>query len=369
MSESTSDVVRASGQWAGGEVAALVPVLLELREGHLWVVSIDGATTFARWPVSTLRLDAMHEGSLAHIESSSDPDRTATTGDAAFLAALRAAGARRSGLPLRRRGVLALACAAAVVAIFGGLYAVMPWVSRAVAQRVPLDVERRLQPRFAGLFESRTCHTPDAQAALVALRDRLDPTGSIHADVRVVNLDVPNAFALPGGTVLLTRALVEGAESGEEVAGVLAHEMAHVYHRHVLAELIQDTFMSSVWAATMGDYSAVLVVDPRTLEHLIELRQSRDVEAEADRTGLAMLADARVSPAGLAAFLERNSFAGGEGALTFLSTHPATANRLQMIRSAPAVEGPPVLTGPQLDALRKACAGEPEIRSLRDLIH
>jgi Zn-dependent protease with chaperone function len=358
----------ATGEWSGGDVAALVPVDLEIDGACLVVRTADRATLLARWPVGTLRIDAMQEGPVAYIESTDDPGRTVSTGDEALLGALGAGGARRAGLPPRRRLQLALAFAASVVAIFGGLYAAMPWIARAIAVRVPFAVERRLEPGVEAMFASGTCRSADADAAFDAMRARLDPGRSVPADVSIVNVAVPNAFALPGGTILFTRGLLEEAKSGEEIAGVLAHEMAHVKLRHVLAALIQDTFMSGVWAVAFGDYSGLLVVDPRTMENLIELRHSRATEAEADRVGLETMKDARVSPAGLADFLDRNQAGAVEGYLSFLSTHPASADRSAMLRSVPVDPGPPVLTPEQLEALEHACDGAPKPRTLREIV-
>jgi Zn-dependent protease with chaperone function len=360
--------VKAPGDWSGGDVAALVPAELELDGDHLAVRTADGATVLARWPVATLRIDAMLEGPIAYIESPEAPGRTVSTEDAALLGALRAAGARGAALPGRKRVRLALLFAAAIAAIFGGLYAAMPAIAHAIAVRVPFDVERRLEPQMQAIFASDTCRSPQAAAAVEAIRARIDPSRSIPADVTIVNIAQPNALALPGGAVLLTRGLVEGAQSGEEVAGVLAHELAHVKHRHVLAELIEDTFMSGVWAVTFGDYTGLVAVDPRTVERLVQLRHSRGVEAEADRTGLDMLAAAHVSPTGLAEFLERNQEGAAAGALTFLSNHPATADRIAMIREVHAEGGPPVLDDDQLDDLRVACSGSPRPRSLREIV-
>jgi Zn-dependent protease with chaperone function len=363
--------VKGAGDWSGGDVAALVPAELEFDGEYLVVRTADGATVLARWPVVAVRIDAVLEGSTAYLESPADPGRTVSTTDETLLGALRAAGAggaRRARVPPRRRMQLALGFAAAAGAIFAGLYAALPSIAHAIAVRVPYAVERRLEPEVQAIFASNTCRTPEADAAVEALRARIDPTRSVPADVSIVNIGQANAFALPGGSVLLTRGLVEEAASGEEVAGVLAHELAHVRHRHVLAELIQDTFMSGVWAVAFGDYSGLLVVDPRTVEHLVELRHTRAAEAEADRTGLDMLVAALVSPADLATFLERNQLGAAEGYLTFLSNHPATADRIAVIRSVHVADGPPVLTPEQLDALHNACSSVPAPKTLREIV-
>jgi Zn-dependent protease with chaperone function len=365
MSELTSDCTTA--EWTDGRVAAVTSVVLQIHGDSLFVLSLDRSTQVAKWSIGSLRMDSMLDGEVTYIESTDLPSCTAATRDPSFVRVLRARGAKLKAVPVRLRGVIALCCAAGVVSVFASLYLAMPFISRAIATRIPMGVEQRLNPQMSALFNPETCRTPQSSAALTVLRHRLDPRGSIPVQIRIVNIEAPNAFALPGGGVLLTRGLVEQAQSGEEIAGVLAHELAHVKHRHVLAELIQDTFMSALWAVTFGDYSGLLVVDPRTAEHLISLRHSREVEAEADRTGLAILADAKVSATGLASFLERNQVAAIEGGLSFLSSHPQTADRLRMVHEVPPVEGAPVLTEEELDALHEACNGMQPIESLKQL--
>jgi Zn-dependent protease with chaperone function len=301
-----------------------------------------------------------------HVESRTDPDRQVTTSDATLVAQLVHAGARRVGLPRGRQAVVVgVSCALAVVAVFVALYAAAPWLSRRAAEHVPLTVEQRLDVRAGGIFGRTYCDTPAALSALQALERRLDPNGEIPAAVHVVNVSVPNAFSLPGGTILVTRGLVDAAQSADEVAGVLAHELAHVKHRHVLAELIESTFMSAVWGLTIGDYSGLLVVDPRTLQNLLELRHSRDAEIEADATAADLLARARVSTAGLIAFFERNR-SRAQDELDFISTHPATAERLSLLRTGTRATIPE-LAPDVLEDLRRACSGFQEPHSLRDV--
>jgi predicted Zn-dependent protease len=144
--------------------------------------------------------------------------------------------------------------------------------------------------------------------------------------------------------------------------------MAHVLHRHVLAEMIQDTLLSGAWVVAFGDYSGLFVLDPRTVEHLLELRQSRETEAEADATGLELMQRARISPAGLAAFFERNQAGAVEGALAFLSNHPSTVDRTVMIRNVRVEDARPALSAEQLAALSAVCRGRPAAKSLGDLV-
>lgn len=365
MSASASEI-HASGEWMDGATAVSRAVRLLARSGELVVHDLGGGE-IARWPLSTIRIDMAHEGSAAHIESEAAPGRLAVTSDVSFVDALRALGAHGDTLPRGRRAlVIGLSSAAGVVAIFAALYAVAPWLSQRAAERVPLSVEERLSSQMDQVFASRTCQTEQANQALSLLMSRLDPSHAIAAEVRVTNDPVPNAFTLPGGRILLTRGLIEQAKDADEIAGVLAHELAHVRHRHVLAALIQRTFLGTIWAVTVGDYSGLLVVDPGTVHQLLTLRHSREAEAEADATGMGLLRRAHIATSGLVAFLHRN---GGKtsGAVTFLSTHPATEQRLSALRVGTGWGGSPALSDDSFHALQHVCGGSTTTSSLSDL--
>jgi predicted Zn-dependent protease len=139
-----------------------------------------------------------------------------------------------------------------------------------------------------------------------------------------------NAFALPGGYVSVHRGLLEAAESGEEVAGVLAHEIQHALLRHgtrrMLAEmggfLVIRLLTGGSDLATVGELSGSLA----------SLQHSRDQEAEADRQALELLARARVDPTGLPRFFERLAASGGNPP-AMLSTHPDPGERAERARA------------------------------------
>lgn len=358
MSDSRSEEPRvASVEWLGGETAESVPALVEIQGDEVVIFDPNREHTFARWAIRSLKVDRLHEGSAVHLECKDDPDRLMTTHDATFADALVARGAGRSGLPKGRDAVVFVAVAgAAILAIFGGLYLAAPWLARRAAEHVPLEIERKLDVQSQVFFGNSMCETPESRAALETLRRRLDPAGTVRTQLRIVNVSVPNAFSLPGGSILLTRGLVEGATSADEVCGVVAHELAHVMHRHVLAELIENTVLSGVWALTVGDYSGLLVVDPQTAYRLLTLKHSRAFETEADTTAMELLRNAHVSAAGLAEFLERNRIKSADK-LAFLSTHPATDDRVELIRAEGARPTTPSFDEATRSGLKHACDG------------
>jgi predicted Zn-dependent protease len=150
-----------------------------------------------------------------------------------------------------------------------------------------------------------------------------------------------NAFALPGGFIGVNTGLILAAQAESEVAGVMAHEIAHVTQRHIARMLMQQD-QSAV--ATLGAIAAALLlsrVSTQAAEAAIafgqagaiqnQLNFTRDNEREADRVGLQILDQAGFDPRGMAAFFERLQRATRvyeAGAPSYLRTHPLTFERI-----------------------------------------
>ena len=141
-----------------------------------------------------------------------------------------------------------------------------------------------------------------------------------------------NAFAMPGGYIVVNRGLIEKTDSAEEVAGVLAHEIEHVEQRHSLRGMAQQLGLTVVAAAVTGDISGGVAAT--WLKELAGLQFSREQEGAADSGGYARLIAAKIDPHGMASFFEKlEKEAGGmPGALALLSTHPASAERAAAIK-------------------------------------
>lgn len=138
-----------------------------------------------------------------------------------------------------------------------------------------------------------------------------------------------NAFAGPGGIVVVYSGLIEKAESADELAGVLAHEVQHVERRHALQAMIHSAGWAAVLAVTLGDVGAVTGV---FIHQVGNLRHSRELEREADAGGVAALARAGIPPSSMMKLMERlaeEEKRSGMGVdFPLLSTHPATDERL-----------------------------------------
>ncbi len=161
----------------------------------------------------------------------------------------------------------------------------------------------------------------------------------------VVDTDTINAFAMPGGTVLVTRGLVSRLQSESELAGVLSHEIAHVVKKHQLAAIQSSAnteALASVGKAVAGEAISRRGGDAFGLKQWganagVELLKNgvflrpldRSMEYEADRLGVVIAARSGYDPYGLVAVLEMLAQVKGDGGgISVLSTHPPPADRL-----------------------------------------
>jgi Zn-dependent protease with chaperone function len=144
-----------------------------------------------------------------------------------------------------------------------------------------------------------------------------------------------NAFALPGGTVVVTDQLAELATDDAALAGVLAHEIGHVERRHLMRQVISSTVVGAVVTLIAGDVSGVTAALPAALANL---SYSRDMEREADSYAVGLLKLRRIPIEPFAQLLQSLQAAhqGGQtsGSGQYLHTHPDTADRVAAIRAA-----------------------------------
>jgi Zn-dependent protease with chaperone function len=138
-----------------------------------------------------------------------------------------------------------------------------------------------------------------------------------------------NAFAVPGGFVVVHAGLVHAAETPEELAGVLAHEIEHVERRHTLQLMLYQLGWATILAVALGDPTAVTTL---LLLQVGNLKFSRDLEAQADTGGLETLRKAGVAPDGMASFFKKLAAEGGGGP-SWISTHPSTGDRVATIEA------------------------------------
>ncbi len=277
--------------------------------------------------------------------------------------------------------------------------------SQAIARLLPEAARDSIGQRaLTGLTENRrVCETPESKVALDRLVARLAGTAETPKRplVQIVDWGLVNAFAVPGRRIVLMRGLIARAQTPDEVAGVLAHEIGHTIELHPETGLVRGI-------GIMAGLQLMFTGSPGTLANagalLAQLRYTRIAEQEADEHALRLLRAAGISANGLAQFFERmeagdkgrsdgapakdkakdkeqggpvpkpgaKAEAGkpaepgaktgttqdggyGERVGEILRTHPVTASRIARIKQVPAYAATPALSPADWQALKTAC--------------
>jgi predicted Zn-dependent protease len=325
---------------------------LDLHEGDEWIASWPtGAVRRRDAAGDVLRLTLEGGPSLARLEVADPQDRAAIQAHCPRL---------ELGEPKERTGRIVLWSALAAVSLTLCVIFLLPILAERLTPLIPLSVERRLgnavDNQVKLLFGDKVCDEPRGLAALETLAARLKGAADIGIETNIAVLEskIPNAIALPGGRIYLFKGLLDKAESADEVAGVIAHEMGHAAHRDSLRSLIQSGGASYLLGLLFGDVSggATIVIATRLL---IDSAHSREAEAAADAyAGGAMLTLGR-PPKAMGLLLKRID--GNETKLpAFLSTHPVTDQRLKSLeQQVPAQPGEPLLSEEEWRALKEIC--------------
>jgi len=227
---------------------------------------------------------------------------------------------------------------------------------RWLAPHVPFAWEQKFGNALVGDLGNKFCTGGGGQQALDKLTRKLTPRAGRYK-VRVVDIPMVNAVALPGGTVVLFRPLLKEAESADEVAGVLGHEIAHIEKRHVTEAMIRHYGLSLLISSLGGTTGT-------NINALTSANYTRAAEREADGGSIQALERANISPRATARFFERlTKRERGLGRLaeplSYLSTHPLSAERRKRFEASARTgrEYRPSLSPEEWESLKNICGG------------
>ncbi len=236
----------------------------------------------------------------------------------------------------RHRVVWGVVSGTVLVVVLGLWFGSDALVELAV-NRIPVEWEQKLGESAYREFLAGQDVTKDglAVAAVEEMTQRLAshvPNNPYRFEVTVVKSDVVNAFALPGGYVVVFTGLMKKADSPEEVAGVLAHELNHVLQRHGLERIIKQLGFVAVVSIVLGNPPGLGGVMKQLGVELMTLKFGRTQETEADTTGLDLLYRAKINPEGMITFFQRLA-EKDEGRVEWLSTHPMSSARADHLKA------------------------------------
>ncbi len=273
---------------------------------------------------------------------------------------------------------------AVMFVLFGGGWFALANSAPVIAAMMPISMEERMGRTaieqvtliFGGWkgSDELTCRDEAGLRALEAMTVRLKAADESEYEfkVRVLDIPIPNAFAAPGGYIVIFDGLLELAESPDEVAGVLAHEMTHVTHRHATANMVRSIGLQAFIIPLLTGGTMASDVMTGVGQMAVQASYTRDAEADADKGAVELMNRAGLKAASFTDLLLRieekygirrdddGEDAERDGGVfsipDMLSTHPSTPDRARVVREAAAPGGDDGLTEEQWNALKSICA-------------
>jgi len=369
-----SSVHESFADFVDGESAVVHRVALRLAPDRLTITLPSGAAQ--DWLAGDLReVPGQADGAGLVLSPEHDPLVRLHIGEGEIARLIRQnAPALHRRPPVENKGRIAAWAGGAISSIALIIFVLVPVMANQLAVLLPPDGERALgdatfeQIRTAlsdaDFLPVEVCEAPAGRAALAKMEARLGVGRDLPYPVTVAVLDhdLVNAFALPGGRVILFRGLIEAAESAEEVAAVFAHEMGHVVNRDPTRDALRLAGSIGVLGLIFGDFAGGTVM-LLLANQLINAKYSQAAEIGADVFAHALLTEAGLPPAALGTFFERLMAEYGDeaGWAAHFSTHPKMVERVEAALAAQArVEAAgglaaPVLTSAEWRDLRAIC--------------
>ncbi len=361
------------GYYMDGRTAERHRVRVRLTRAGLHILLENGDVL--TWPLEEIRQPGNYFGDdQIRLERGGDTPEVLLVHGGLFLKTANAvwpASKRRFRAPGRRRkwALAVLLSAAGAAAVLCGLYFWgIPALASFLAPRIPVAWEEQL-----GQSVIRQLAPPERQCRDIARAGKVEeilanltssvPQSPYSFRVIVVNDPSVNALAVPGGTIVVFRGLLDKTGSAEALAGVLAHEVQHIQRRHATQALLQQLSMKVLIAAVVGDAKG-LSYGLEGARILGMLRYSRQYEDEADAEAIRLLVASGIDPRGLATFFEavQADRAASLKIPAYLSTHPDMEGRIQRLKALAAGAPAPrtkLLPGYKWQDMHGFCTAKP----------
>ncbi len=327
--------------------------------GRAVTLSIDGSDLILcdraaelRWPFDDVHVSE-RLGSTPRLLTYAGGGHCEVNDHAGLARLLAEAGAPRHWLERVQHSLPWAFAALLLIAVASvGVYRyLLPWGAEILAMRVPDAVLQKMGDSTLETLDGFALKPSKLDAArqqqLSDAFARLVPPAEAHSQYHIVFRSSPamgaNAFALPNGTIVMLDELVGLTKDDNEIAAVLAHERGHVERRHAMRMVLQSSVVGLVLAWSVGDVSSFRAAAPAII---MQAKYSRDMEREADEYAELTMQRNGLSPCLLASMLEkleaahlaqtRHKHPDAESerrdeALDYLSSHPATQERISLL--------------------------------------
>lgn len=312
------------------------------------VVNADGRSDTFHWPLEHKGMQWERSGNtMLRLHFGEHPRKVLIVRDELFIQsfALRMRYSGRQGtydrvLSAARSGP-ALFFLAVIALIVGGYVWALPWASERLALLMPRSMDVQLGD---AMYEGMAPQLNEDTARSVILQrfgDQLQVAPDFKPTFHYVNDDQVNAFAMPGGHIVVFSGIAEKMTKPGQLAALLAHEGTHVEERHSTRMIMRSMGSYIFLSLLLGDVSGVVGVIAQNADNIRGLGYSRSLESEADGTGQERMKAHGVDPGGMVDLLELLDKEAHDmpEQLSFLSSHPLTTERIAKARAKAAELG------------------------------
>jgi len=222
----------------------------------------------------------------------------------------------------------------AVITVFGAAmyFFVLPGLADQLAQSIPVEYEMKMGEE---IYKQNmlTCKEDSARTKLVnEYFQTLHIKSPYKVRITVVDDPTVNAFAIPGGHIIVFSGILDQMKRHEELAGVLAHEYGHIYYRHSLRAMARSLANYTLISLVIGDVSGVAGVIVQNADYIKSLKYSRELEEQADNFGFHLLKEKGVNPSGMVWLFQTLTTIPPKIDIKvpeFLRSHPYTKKRIE----------------------------------------
>lgn len=227
---------------------------------------------------------------------------------------------------------------------------IVPWLSEKLASKVSAKTEQQLGDAVYDAMGLSSLEDKEATMIVNDFFTALNIPTAYNVRISVVNDNVVNAFALPGGRIVVYSALLKQVSSYPELAALLSHEFTHVNNKHSTKSIFRRLGSKVFLGLLFGRFGNVTSVLVNHADDLKSLKYSRKLEKEADTEGLNLLMMRKIDPKGFSDLFEHLKAAAPLNSMPeFLASHPDVDKRISYIQEL--AKGAVVAENEQLKAI------------------
>ncbi|QMU28929.1 M48 family metallopeptidase [Adhaeribacter radiodurans] len=223
-----------------------------------------------------------------------------------------------------------------LVLVFGFYFWGLPRLADRVARIIPQATDEYLGKQLHQQITKSATIEPELTREVRGFMRQLRINSAYKLHVTVIKENNPNAFALPGGYLMVHSGILNRMQKPEELAALLGHEAGHIQNRHTTRALFRSLGSYLFISLILGDVSGITSVVIQNADMLKQLEYSRKLEQEADEFGFNVLRQNRINPKGMVMLFQRlkqeEKNSGNEAPDEFLSTHPPLTARMNQIK-------------------------------------